>query len=248
MEQGYSQSLSILENSNSSTRYNLSKSLNVFVDCLKDQNEKNYYFLDNNLALMKLFQFYPYGESSDDDSGNDSNKLAIDLNIVLIVLLKSLMALSVSSDGCDFDLHASLLPFHFKSEKKILLVKELASHLQESKFSLFWETSSHADCAEIIKLLPGFEDAIRFYALKSVRAVYRGDPPAQVLSELLNLPQDKLQNFITSYKPMQVISLDQKSEEESNAPLSSIPALSKENVISPALNFSEVVRLLNKLR
>lgn len=248
MEQGYSQSLSILENNSNSTRYDLSKSLNVFVNCLKDQNEKNYYFLDNNLALMKLFQLYPHGESSDDDSGSDSNKLAIDLNIVLIALLKSLMALSVSNDGCDYDLHACLLPFHFKNEKKILLVKELASHLQESKFSLFWEATSRPDCAEIIKLVPGFEDAIRYYALKSVRAVYRGDPPAQVLSELLNLPQDKLQTFITSYKPMQVITLDQKSEEESIAPSSSIPVLTTGNAISPALNFTEVVRLLNKLR
>lgn len=98
------------------------------------------YDLDENLMLLKLYQFFP-------EKTNPA--------IVARVLVKALMQLPET----DFLLCTYLIPERVASEAPVLPIVELANRLETCQFQAFWAELSAS--RELVKVAPGFDDAIR---------------------------------------------------------------------------------------
>lgn len=104
------------------------------------QCAKGTYDLDENLLLLKLYQFFP-------EKANPA--------VVARVLVKALMQLPET----DFLLCTYLIPERIASEAPVLPIVELSGRLETCQFQAFWEEL--AASRELVKAAPGFDDAIR---------------------------------------------------------------------------------------
>jgi len=102
------------------------------------------YDLDANMALLKLYQFYPSHLQND---------------IVLSVLLKGMMALPEP----DFVMYKSLISSLTDEDMDKSVKRALAIHkiLEQCKFAKFWEELQAEH--DMIVEFAGFEEAIRIY-------------------------------------------------------------------------------------
>jgi hypothetical protein len=114
------------------------------------------YDLDENLMLLKLYQFFPEKATP---------------AAVAKVLLKALMHLPET----DFLLCTYLIPERIATEAPVLPVVELANRLETCAFSAFWEELVAS--RELVKAVVGFDDVIRDCARPLLRA-----PPARSCS------------------------------------------------------------------
>ncbi|KAG8462922.1 hypothetical protein KFE25_001695 [Diacronema lutheri] len=116
------------------------------------QCAKGTYELDDNLLLLKLYQFFP-------EKANPA--------VIARVLVKALMHLPET----DFLLCMYLIPERIATEAPVLPIVEMSNRLETCQFQAFWEEL--AASRELVDVAPGFDDAIRDYALGVVSLTYQ---------------------------------------------------------------------------
>lgn len=122
---------------------------------------------DSNLAVLKLYQFYPAHYRAD---------------TVAKILIKALMTLP----STDFLCALYLVPDRRQVDEPIPVIAKLAELLETGCFKEFWEAAG--SCRELLESVPGSLDAVRDFMASVVARTYRCvDLP--VLGELLELEE-----------------------------------------------------------
>merc|ERR1711970_588698 len=134
---------SISERLQDMNRYNPDNQ-GILEEYVFQQVHEGTYDLDENMALLKLYQFYPHQTRHE---------------IIVYVLLKALMNLP----NHDFVLYKSLLTtlLDEDKDKNVKRVLEIHKMLEQCRFAQFW-TEIQTD-HDLVERLVGFEDAIRTY-------------------------------------------------------------------------------------
>lgn len=150
-------------------RYNpeILPKLEEFVDYQVSHN-----FCDSgaNLAVLKLYQFYPERYNS---------------QVVPKILIKMLTMLP----STDFQCALYLIPENKTVDEPIPVIMRMQELLETGKFNAFWEESG--TCAELLESVPGAIDAIRQFMVSVLGRTYK-TVDQSTLRELLNLSADEL--------------------------------------------------------
>lgn len=133
---------------------------------------------DTNLAVLKLYQFYPERYNA---------------HIVAKILIKSLTSLP----STDFSSALYLIPERKTIDEPIPVIMRMQELLETGKFVTFWEESG--TCAELLASVPGAIDSIRQFMVSVIQRTYKTVRKA-VLCELLNLDESQLKAFCDEHK------------------------------------------------
>lgn len=120
---------------------------------------------DANLAVLKLYQFYP----------NKYNP-----STVAKILIKALMSLP----SPDFLSALYLIPDRKQVDEPIPVISQLQGLLETGRFKEFWETAG--SCAQLLESVPGSVDGVRDFMLSVIARSYK-TINADTLGELLDL-------------------------------------------------------------
>jgi len=155
-------------------RYN-SNNLPTFQRYVELQVSENFYDLEANLAVLKLYQFFPNLYSQE---------------IASWILLKALNNLP----NTDFVLCRCLLGPSQLEDAVIVRITYLANLLELCQFKKFWEEKIHDQV--MISHIIGFDDCIRKFVCHVVNITYQTVDKA-VLKELLgNITDAELRSWI----------------------------------------------------
>lgn len=131
---------------------------------------------DTNMAVLKLYQFYP-------EKYNAST--------VAKILIKALMTLPAS----DFLCALYLVPERKQVDEPIPVITQLASLLETGCFKEFWEASG--SCSDLLASVPGSTAAVRAYMTSVIARTYK-TIDAEVLQELLQIDKSELRDILSS--------------------------------------------------
>lgn len=153
-----------------------------------------------NLAVLKLYQFYP-------DRYNSPT--------VSRILIKALMSLP----STDFLCSLYLIPERRQVDEPIPVISQLASLLETGQFKEFWAASG--SCAELLASVPGSIDSVREFMTEVIARTYKSID-VSVLAELLNVDAAEV-NDIAARKgwtvgPDAVITLPSNEENQPRPP------------------------------
>eukprot|EP00002_Diphylleia_rotans_P035787 TRINITY_DN7840_c0_g2_i1.p1 TRINITY_DN7840_c0_g2~~TRINITY_DN7840_c0_g2_i1.p1 ORF type:complete len:226 (-),score=63.49 TRINITY_DN7840_c0_g2_i1:193-870(-) len=154
-------------------RYNpqIMPELEKFVDV---QVEHNFFVLESNLALLKLYQFFP-----EDITGGYIEK----------IFLKAQMRYP----STDYLLCCCLVPEKLQSQAPLNWIRELSNYLESASFEKFWEEASkHGD---LIDTIPGYHVAIRQYIAYLISISYQS-LKKETLSKYLHLEGEEFAAFV----------------------------------------------------
>lgn len=159
----------------SNNRYNedIIPNLEVYVNY---QNDNRTYDFDANLALLKLYQFYP---------------MRTNLEIVAKILAKAMMNLP----STDFLLSTYLISEQVEVGKDIEDLQELANYLETAKFREFWKEMQNSSCRDLLSSIKGFDDAMRAFVIKTVSITHQSIA-LDVLAENLALTPKECDQFV----------------------------------------------------
>ncbi|CAG7838286.1 unnamed protein product [Allacma fusca] len=159
---------------NTVERYN-SSNLLKFQRYVELQVTDNFYDLEANLAVLKLYQFFPQLYQPD---------------IVNMILLKALTNLPHT----DFVLCRCLLGPSQMEDLSILRIAYLANLLELCQFKKFWQEKAQDNT--LITQISGFDDSIRKFICHVVNITYQTIDRG-VLKELLgSIPDAELRSWI----------------------------------------------------
>jgi translation initiation factor 3 subunit K len=122
---------------------------------------------DSNLAVLKLYQFYPAHYRAE---------------TVAKILIKALMTLP----STDFLCALYLVPDRRQVDEPIPVIAKLAELLETGCFKEFWEAAG--SCRDLLESVPGSLEAVREFMAGVVARMYRRVDVA-VLSELFELDE-----------------------------------------------------------
>lgn len=122
---------------------------------------------DVNMAVLKLYQFFP-------DKYNAS--------VVSKILIKALM----NMPSTDFLCSLYLIPERRQVDEPIPVISRLAGLLETGRFVDFWEASGA--CADLLASVPGFLDSVRDFMVEVVGRTYR-TIDVSTLGQVLNLEE-----------------------------------------------------------
>lgn len=122
---------------------------------------------DINLAVLKLYQFYP-------DKYNPST--------VSKILIKALMNLP----STDFLCSLYLIPERRQVDEPIPVISRLARLLETGRFNDFWTASG--SCADLLTSVPGSLGAVREFMIDVIARTYK-TIDLSTLAHVLNLDQ-----------------------------------------------------------
>lgn len=123
-----------------------------------------------NLAVLKLYQFYP-------DRYNPS--------IVAKILIKALMMLP----STDFLCALFLIPERKQVDEPVPVIMRLQELLETGQFKAFWEESG--SCKELLQSVPGSIDHVREFMVTVISRSYKSIDKSTLL-QLLNLTDSEL--------------------------------------------------------
>lgn len=129
---------------------------------------------DINLAVLKLYQFYP-------DKYNAST--------VSKILIKALMNLP----STDFLCSLYLIPERRQVDEPIPVISQLAGLLDTGRFKDFWAASGA--CADLLASVPGSLNAVRDFMMEVVGRTYQ-TIDVSALGEILNLDEEGVRKII----------------------------------------------------
>nr|GEY58265.1 eukaryotic translation initiation factor 3 subunit K [Tanacetum cinerariifolium] len=121
-----------------------------------------------------------------------SESYSLDANLCLIRLYQALMAMPAP----DFSLCLFLIPERVQMDEQFKTLILLFDYLETAKFRQFWDEAAKA--RHILDLVPGFEQAIRNYAIHVLSLTYQ-KLPSSVLVEAINLEGPSLDKFLEHY-------------------------------------------------
>eukprot|EP01061_Rhynchopus_euleeides_P036046 TRINITY_DN60727_c0_g1_i1.p1 TRINITY_DN60727_c0_g1~~TRINITY_DN60727_c0_g1_i1.p1 ORF type:complete len:213 (+),score=107.19 TRINITY_DN60727_c0_g1_i1:92-730(+) len=142
---------------------------------LKQQIQKEFYDMEANLALLKLYQFYPA----------ESN-----LDVIQKLLLKALLDLPSNA----FLLCSYLIPERHHERKELELIRTLHRYLEECRFKEFWASQELKD-VQVSSPIPGLETSARNYGYDILSVSHQRCEEA-VASDVLNLAGTTLRTFL----------------------------------------------------
>lgn len=122
--------------------------LELFVDY---QVSQNFYDVDTNLAVLKLYQFHP---------------TTYNASTVSKILIKALMA----TPSSDFLTCLYLIPEKRQVNEPIPVISRLANMLERGNFMEFWRESGA--CKDLLESVPGSMDAFRELMLDVIGRTY----------------------------------------------------------------------------
>jgi translation initiation factor 3 subunit K len=155
-------------------RYN-SNNLPKFERYVQLQVSENLYDLEANLAILKLYQFFPNLYKPD---------------ILYWILLKAISNLPHT----DFVLCRCLLGPVQLEDSNVMRINYLANLLEHCQFKKFW--MEKAQDANLISQISGFDDAIRKFVCHVVNITYQSVDKA-VLKEILgNITDADLKSWV----------------------------------------------------
>jgi len=138
------------------------------------------YDREANLAVLKLYQFYP-----------EKTNLAT----LIRILIKALMNLPHT----DFTLCLYLISERTQDEKELVALKEAHDLLETAQFSEFWSRLEREDdTAKLLKAIPGFVGAIQHFIVSVLTLTYQ-NIPTQTLMETLRLEEGQLSAFVATH-------------------------------------------------
>lgn len=152
---------------------NILPRLEEFVDL---QVAQEFSDAEANLAVLKLYQFYP-------DQYNAST--------VSKILIKALMTLP----STDFLCALYLIPERLQVDEPIPVISRLASKLETGQFTDFWAESGA--CKDLLGSVPGSLNAIRDFMLNVIARTYHTIDIAD-LKGIVNLEEDALRQVIST--------------------------------------------------
>lgn len=138
------------------------------------QVTKNFCDSDVNLAVLKLYQFYP-------DRYNAST--------VSNILIKALM----NFPGTDFLCSLYLIPERRQVDEPIPVISRLASLLETGRFTEFWAESGA--CADLLASVPGALNSFRNFMCEVVSRTYK-TIDLKKLGEVLDLSGDETRKYV----------------------------------------------------
>lgn len=140
------------------------------------QVEHQFVDAEANLAILKLYQFYPEKFNS---------------SIVSKILIKALMSLP----STDFLCALYLIPEARQVDEPIPVISTLASLLETGRYTDFWSKSG--SCADLLSSVPGSLEAIRDLMFNVVARTYHKVNFA-VLKDTVNLDDKALREAIST--------------------------------------------------
>jgi len=154
-------------------RYNV-ESLQELETYVFYQCEQNVYSFEANLAVLKLYQFFP-------------EKLNYD--VIVHILIKALMSLGLPAFPSTNFLHSLyLIPSHLlKDDQKSPLnsLIELSNLLETAKFKQFW---ARVQECQFLKNINGFPDAVRAFVIKILLLTYQS-ADKKFMASILNFEE-----------------------------------------------------------
>ena len=105
------------------------------------QIQNSAYDFDANLAILKLYQFYPQ---------------TTNMEVVAKILAKALMAIP----STDFLLCTYLISEQIKVDAVVEALYNLSGLLEQAEFKTFWETYPSSAAAPLLAAIPDFEEKI----------------------------------------------------------------------------------------
>eukprot|EP01126_Amoeba_proteus_P020353 TRINITY_DN2070_c0_g1_i16.p1 TRINITY_DN2070_c0_g1~~TRINITY_DN2070_c0_g1_i16.p1 ORF type:complete len:233 (-),score=47.67 TRINITY_DN2070_c0_g1_i16:469-1098(-) len=135
---------------------------------------RQHFSLEVNMALVKLYQFYPQ---------------KLNMGVLTTLLLQNLM--HPRSQG--FMLAMYMLPEKIQREETVVKLTTLSDHLECCQFTDFWTVLK--EIKSLTDHVPGFEDAVRTFIGETFTRTYR-QVPLSSFSPALGLANPK--TFIES--------------------------------------------------
>mmetsp|Transcript_21481 Transcript_21481/g.54869 ORF Transcript_21481/g.54869 Transcript_21481/m.54869 type:complete len:219 (+) Transcript_21481:68-724(+) len=155
---------------NSDDRYEVS-SLEVLESFLDEQMKNGTYFLDANLAILKLYLLYPKETKEE---------------VLKNILLKALMAFPAP----DFSLCMYQIPEKYHASVKDVI--DLAQQLEMAKFKTFWKLAAET---KLLKDMKDWEAAVHTFIAGVVSATYRSIKSDELL-EILSMSAPDLEKLM----------------------------------------------------
>ena len=109
--------------------------------CRTVQIQNSAYDFEANLAILKLYQFYPP---------------TTNMEVVAKILAKALMAIP----STDFLLCTYLISEQIKVDAVVEALYNLSGLLEQAEFKAFWEAYPNSAAAPLLASIPDFEDKI----------------------------------------------------------------------------------------
>lgn len=164
-------------------------------NCLDSQVQNGWYDCEINLAILKLYQFYP-----------DAN--TVNPEVMIRVLIKAMMNLPEA----DFHLAMYLIPEPFHSSEEVEHLVYLVEKLEMGQFKEFWRMFKER--SQVFTLFPKFEKIIRSFILETLSLTY-SLIPSTILCECLNVKDSDLDLLFTKQAREGVcIKLDENLENQ----------------------------------
>mmetsp|Transcript_19553 Transcript_19553/g.32061 ORF Transcript_19553/g.32061 Transcript_19553/m.32061 type:complete len:214 (-) Transcript_19553:176-817(-) len=155
------------------SRY-MPEAVQILEDYVQQQCQQCTYDFEPNLAIIKLYQFFPE---------------KVNRSILAKVLVKALMNLPAT----DFLLCMYLIPERMQAEEPVNSISNLANLLETCRFAQFWEEAKAAD--DFLGTIPGFEAAIRSFILGVLSVTFQRIQLAH-FKNYLKLEDDTLLAFL----------------------------------------------------
>ncbi|OQV12745.1 putative Eukaryotic translation initiation factor 3 subunit K [Hypsibius exemplaris] len=159
-------------------RYNPGN-MGILEQHVETQARENYYDLEANLLLLKLYQLNPGGSFT-----------ATRASSVTKILLKALMQLPKN----DFQICKALTDPELGRVLRIQDVLRLETSLETCQFDFFWDDLEN--CRDSVSGVEGFDTAIRNYICSVIGMTNQTINERQLNSFLGKLPQEKLRRLV----------------------------------------------------
>jgi len=151
-------------------RYN-PNNLAILENYIADQSRGNFYDLEANLAVLKLYQFNPP---------------MTEKQVVVQILLKALTAMP----NTDFVLCKCLIDSQLLEEEQLKLILSLHNLLETCKFEEFWNELTANP--QLLVGFTGFEDAIRKFICHVINITFQTIEKSSMRSMLGSLADNQL--------------------------------------------------------
>eukprot|EP01045_Picozoa_sp_COSAG04_P019185 COSAG04_NODE_1840_length_5436_cov_2.534195_3_plen_255_part_00 len=141
------------------------------------QIQNSAYDFDANLAILKLYQFYPQ---------------TTNMEVVAKILAKALMA-----TGTDFLLCTYLISEQIKVDTVVEALYNLSGLLEQAEFKKFWETYPSCAASPLLAAIPDFEEKIGDFIIALLTRSHQSLDKS-VVATLLNKTLGECEQLVTA--------------------------------------------------
>eukprot|EP00184_Porphyridium_aerugineum_P007698 CAMPEP_0184702712 /NCGR_PEP_ID=MMETSP0313-20130426/25245_1 /TAXON_ID=2792 /ORGANISM="Porphyridium aerugineum, Strain SAG 1380-2" /LENGTH=226 /DNA_ID=CAMNT_0027163275 /DNA_START=120 /DNA_END=800 /DNA_ORIENTATION=- len=138
------------------------------------------YDLDANMAVLKLYQFYPERRK---------------IQVVVQIMAKAMMALPET----DFLCGSYMIAPELQAQEPLASMMELVGLLETGMYEQFWAKCDNSSSLETVrKSVVGFDDGVRKFVMGVVGRTY-ASIQVDLLAKFVNLDEGKTRELINKY-------------------------------------------------